>query len=94
MLEQVLDLDRHALALQGLGVAGLERGVAEHAAADHVILQHFLQLALVLRLQQVLDRARRQLGERVVRGCEDGERARARQRLGEAGGLQVLLNSG
>ncbi len=45
------------------------------------------ELVLVLGLQQVFHRARRQLGEGLVRGCEDGEGPIALQGVDEPRGF-------
>jgi len=57
------------------------------AARNNVIGQDLSKLGLVLGLEQRLDGARRQLGERVVSRREHGEGTLARQRVDEVSGL-------
>ena len=73
-----LFLDREGLALDGLdlslaaaGLDLLQEFLAGQRAGDDVVCQNGLQLALVFRLQQVVDRARRELLERLVGRRED-----------------------
>ncbi len=61
--------------------------VGERLGRDHVAGEDLGQHVLVLGLQQVVDGAGRQSGEGFVGRGEHGERARARQRLDEAGSL-------
>ena len=84
-------VDLEAVALDGLDLLGLAREVGGHdLAGDDVVGQDLRQLGLVLGLQQGVERAGRQAGEGGVGRREDGERARALERLDQAGGLDGL----
>ena len=81
----VLDLDGDRLAQDGVG-RGQLGGVGGHdLAGDDVVEQDVLELGRVL--EQAFDRAGGQLGEGLVGGGEDGERAGALERVDQAGGL-------
>ena len=54
---------------------------------DDVAGQDLDELSLVLRLEQIVDRALRQFGEGLIGRRENGERPLPFQRLDEAGGL-------
>ena len=75
-------------ALHGLGVLHLDDVGGHDLAGYHVVGEDGGQLGLVLGLQQILDGALRQLGERLVGRREHRERARALQRLDQAGRLE------
>ena len=80
-----LSLDGDRLAEDGVG-RGQLGGVGRHdVAGHHVVEQDVLQLGRVL--EQPFNGARRQLGERLVGGGEDGERPRALQCLDQTGSL-------
>ena len=82
--------DRDRVAADRLRRAHLH-DVRRHDLAGHdVIREDAPQLRLVLGLQQVLDRAGRQLGERLVGRREHRERPRALERLDQTGGLERL----
>ena len=82
----VLNLDAQFLAVDGLGLHRLH--VRRHDLAGHdVVGQNGHELLLVLRLEQVLERARRQLREGLIGGSEDREGPLALQRLDQAGRL-------
>ena len=71
-----LRLHRDGVAADRLGGLHLD-DVGRHDLAGHdVIREDPPQLRLVLRLEQILHRARRQLGERLVGRREHRERAR------------------
>ena len=74
---------RRALAVLDL----LHEVLGRPLAGDDVIRQHLGQRRLLLGLEQAVDRARRQLGERRVGRREHRERAGALQRVDQSGGL-------
>jgi hypothetical protein len=81
-------IDLQLGALDRTGLDHLARDVAgHHLAGQHMVGEDRNQLRLVLRLEKHLDGARGQLGEGVIGGGEDGERALALQGLDQAGGL-------
>src|SRR5690606_10823113 len=80
------DVDVRAVDGGGLVQRGHARGGI--AVGDHVVGEDGHELLAVLRLQQVVHRARGQGGEGGVGGCEDGERARALERVDQARGLE------
>ena len=69
-------------ALQGFHRAGSDVG-RRHLSTEHVVRQDRHEGVLVLRQEQCVDQAGRQCCEGLVGRSEDGERAFARQRLGE-----------
>ena len=73
------------LALQGFHRAGSDVG-RRHLSTEDVVRQDRHEGVLVLRQEQCIDQAGRQCSEGAVGRSEDGERAFARQRLGEPGG--------
>ena len=83
-----VDLDVDHLAVDGLGFIDARHVRGHHLSGDDVVGQDLGELVLVLRLEQVLHRAGRQLGEGFVGGGEDRERARALQGVDEAGGFE------
>ena len=84
-----VDGDRGGCALDGGDILTVELhdlGGGD-AASDDVVGENLDELILVLGLQQVFDRAGGQFGEGFVGRSEDGEGARALQRVDQAGGL-------
>src|SRR5690606_1793581 len=81
------DGDVGRLAVHGGGGVELDHVGGLHLPGHHVVGQDGDELVLVLGLEQVLERAGRQLREGLVGGREHGERALAAERLDQAGGL-------
>ena len=67
--------DGEILSLDGLGSLKLDHIGSHHLAGDHVVGENALQLGLVFRFQQIIERTGRQLGKCRIRGREDGKRA-------------------
>ena len=80
-----LSLDGDRLAEHGVGRGQLGSVGRHDVAGDHVVEQDVLQLGRVL--EQPFNGARRQLGERLIGGGEDGERPRALECLDQTGSL-------
>ncbi len=98
-----LQRDRYLLALRRLRRPQAHHVLGQQTARHHVVREDGLQLGAVLRLKQFLDRAGRQLGKRLIRRSEYGERTlslqgldqprrlnRCHQRLERAGGDRCL----
>ena len=92
-------VDVELRAVDRLGGVVLHDVGGHQRSGHHVVGQDRGELGLVLRLEQRLDRAGRQLGEGRVRRREDGEGPRPLQRVdepgrGEGGGEGVELAGG
>ena len=81
---RAVDLDVDALAVDGARVLQLDDIGGLHGARDHVVGQDRGKLRLVLRLQEHLEGAGRELGERRVGRREHGERTLAVERVDQA----------
>ena len=78
--------DGHVLALNGGRGRQSDHVGGGHAAGYDVIREHRAQRLGIGK--QPFERAGGQLGERLVSGCEDGERAGALERVDQAGGVE------
>ena len=85
--DAVTCVNRDRLSLDSLCAVEFDDISGHHFARYNVVGQHGNQLILVLGLEQVVDGPVRERGKGIVQGRVDREGAGARQRFGEAGGL-------